>query len=64
MITEEVLNFKKNQNGVQFTDNVPRPKENLSGPSRDSVQHVIRDDQREDPNAAMDVDEELALMGN
>ncbi|OUM70217.1 hypothetical protein PIROE2DRAFT_66719 [Piromyces sp. E2] len=64
MITEEVLNFKKNQNGVQFTDNVPRPKESLSGPSRDSVQHVIRDDPREDPNAAMDVDEELALMGN
>jgi len=65
MITEEVLNFKKNhQNGVQFTDNVPRPKETLSGPSRDSVQHVIRDDLREDPNAAMDVDQELALMGN
>jgi len=62
MITEEVLNFKQNhQNGVQFTDNVPRPKEVLSGPSRDSVQHVVRDDLREDPNAAMDVDEELAL---
>jgi len=63
MITEEVINFK-NQNGVQFTDNVPRPKETLSGPSRDSVQHVIRDDPREDPNAAMDVDEELAQMEN
>jgi len=64
MITEEVLNFKKNNGGFQFTDNVPRPKETLSGPSRDSVQHVVRDDLREDPNAAMDVDEELALMGN
>jgi len=65
MITEEVLDFKqKHQNGIQFTDNGPRPKEVLSGPSRDSVQHVIRDDLREDPNAAMDVDEELALMGN
>jgi len=64
MITEEVINFKKNQNAMQFTDNVPRPKETLSGPSRDSVQHVVRDDLREDPNAAMDVDEELALMGN
>ncbi len=31
----------------------------LSGPSRDSVGHVVRDDAEEDPNAAMDVDEEL-----
>jgi len=63
MITEEVINFK-NKNGVQFTDNVRRPKETLSGPSRENIQHVVRDDPREDPNGAMDVDEELALMGN
>jgi len=63
MITEEVINFK-NKNGVQFTDNVRRPKETLSGPSRENMQNVVRDDPREDPNGAMDVDEELALMGN
>jgi len=63
MITEEVINFK-NKNGVQFTDNVRRPKETLSGPSRENIQHVVRDDPREDPNGAMDVYEELALMGN
>lgn len=62
MIAQEVMEFKAQKlsqlpNGVHL----PRPKETLSGPSRDAVKNVSRDDADEDANAAMNLDEELSM---
>lgn len=60
MISQEVMEFKAIKLAQQeLSSHPPRPKESLSGPSRDNVGHVVKDDYEEDPNGAMDVDEEL-----
>jgi len=60
MISQEVMEFKAVKLAQQeLSSRVPRPKESLSGPSRDSVGHVVRDDPEEDPNNAINVDDEL-----
>ncbi|KAI8927800.1 kinase-like domain-containing protein [Entophlyctis helioformis] len=63
MIADEVIEFKKVANAKAVMNaQLPRPKETLSGPTRDAVGNVEREDH--DETMAMDIDEELRMKGH
>ncbi|KAI8854575.1 kinase-like domain-containing protein [Chytridium lagenaria] len=61
MIAQEVEQYKAQKAAAQnMAGNLPKPRENLPGPSRDNIGHVPPDVD-EFATGAMDVDEELRL---
>lgn len=60
-IAREVMEYKAQKLGAALQNgSLPRPRESISGPSREKVGHVKRDDHDEDFNAAGNIEEELA----